>query len=469
MATTGSVEDTIAAVATPPGRGGVAIVRVSGPDAYDISRGIFRSLAGEVVSPRPRRATVGRVLDPATGEAVDEVLCLFMPGPGSYTGEDVVEFHCHGGPVPVEGVLAVLLQAGARPAEPGEFTRRAFLNGRMDLTQAEAVADLISARSRKAARLALDQMEGRLGREIRRLRSEIVEIMASVEVVLDYPELDIEARQVEELLSGSERIRKELDALLLSARTGRAYREGVRTVILGRPNVGKSSLLNALLGMDRAIVTDIPGTTRDTVEEELVVEGLPLILIDTAGIREGGDDVERLGVERARAAVERAELVLVVLDESDGLTPEDREIIEGIGHRRHCIYVLNKIDRDEAKLSPGDLRALGIEAPVVRISALSGYGIEELSANIARTVLGSDGAHLLGDESLVITSARHQEALRNATASLSSFAGALRMSFPVDVASIDLREAAEHLGTITGETVTDDLLDRIFANYCVGK
>ncbi len=463
-----SDSDTIAAVATPPGRGGIAIVRMSGPDAYTMAAQILRRSDGTPMDIVPRRTLLGRAFHPRDHLPVDEVICLYMPGPRSYTGEDVVEIHCHGGPVPVEGVLSAVLSVGARPANPGEFTRRAFLNGRMDLTQAEAVADLIAARSRVAGRLALEQLEGRLGREIDRIRRGIIDLMASIEVVLDYPEEDIEQRQVADLRCGCEQILADLDALLASAFSGRAYREGVRTVILGRPNVGKSSLLNALLGRDRAIVTEVPGTTRDTVEEELVVDGLPLLLIDTAGIREGGDRVERIGVERARRAAERAELVLVVLDDSEGITDEDRALLTGVRGQGAPIVVVNKVDHRVEAVEGDAVGRLLPDAPVVRVSALLGTGIDSLARCIVRRVLGSadPGA---GQEGVTITSARHERALESARESLATFVGALDASMPVDVASIDLREAVEHLGLITGESVTEDLLDTIFANYCLGK
>ncbi len=461
-------EDTIAAVASPPGRGGVAVIRVSGPRALAMLRRIFRSPAipgGEVPA---RRVLLGRVVEPETDRPVDEVLCFYMPAPRSYTGEDVVEFHCHGGPVPVEGVLGALIAAGARPAEPGEFTRRAFINGRMDLSQAEAVADLIAARSRVAAEFALDQLGGRLGRAVRSMRGRIIELMASIEVVLDYPELDIDDRDLREIADEGRSLSGELRRLLESAAAGRPVREGVRTAILGRPNVGKSSLLNALLGRDRAIVTAIPGTTRDTVEEELVVQGIPLVLIDTAGIRQSDDDVERIGVERARAAGERAELVLLVLDDSQGITPEDRDLLRGIRGFSSPVVVINKTDVGADRLPDRMVGEFLPGVPVVRISALTGAGIPELEAAIAERITGGHTPDA-GEEGLILTNARHEEAVRAALHSLGAFRDALEAGLPVDVASIDLRETAEHLGRITGETVTEDLLDSIFANYCIGK
>ncbi|MFP4201019.1 MAG: tRNA uridine-5-carboxymethylaminomethyl(34) synthesis GTPase MnmE [Clostridia bacterium] len=462
-------EETIAAVATPPGRGGVAIVRISGPETLDIARRLLRRRDRGQLELSPRRIEVGFAVDTDNGEALDQVLCFYMPGPRSYTGEDVVEIHCHGGPVPVGRILETVFAAGARPAEPGEFTRRAFLNGRIDLTQAEAVGDLVAARSRTAARLAMDQLEGHLGGEVRRLRSELLDLLASIEVVLDYPEMDIEQRHMGDIIAAAERIGERLRDLRESAAVGRPFREGIRTVILGRPNVGKSSLLNALVGRERAIVTNVPGTTRDTVEEELILQGIPLILVDTAGIRESGDHVERLGVQRARDAARRAELILVVLDDSNGLTEEDRGIVSSLSEGPATVIVVNKTDLREGAVPIGQIREMMPDAPVVRTSALTGEGLDALGKKVAELVLGSGGAWGGESEGAVITSARHERAVAAAEQSVSAFVSALGGSMPVDVASIDLREAIERLGYITGESVTEDLLDNIFANFCVGK
>ncbi|MFO7941491.1 MAG: tRNA uridine-5-carboxymethylaminomethyl(34) synthesis GTPase MnmE, partial [Bacillota bacterium] len=434
-------DDTIAAVATPPGRGGVAIVRVSGPETMRITSVVLRGRDMGQINLSPRRVEVGFAVDPDAGEALDEVLCFYMPGPRSYTGEDVLEIHCHGGPIPVGRILEAVFRSGARPAEPGEFTRRAFLNGRIDLTQAEAVGDLVAARSRTAARLALDQLEGHLGREVRRLRSELLDILASIEVVLDYPEMDIEERQIAEIATAARRIGGHLENLRESASVGRPFREGVRTVILGRPNVGKSSLLNALLGRERAIVTDVPGTTRDTVEEELILRGIPLILVDTAGIRESGDDVERLGVQRAREAARRAELILVVLDDSNGLAKEDRSIVASLDDGPATVIVVNKTDLRGGAVPLAEIREMMPDAPIVRTSALTGEGLDALEETVANLVLGAGGAPGGEAEGAVLTSARHERAVAAAGEAVSAFVAALRTGMPVDVAAIDLREA----------------------------
>lgn len=466
--------DTIAAVATPPGLGGIAVVRVSGPGALNAASRVFRSPAGasaDVAELPSHTVHYGYVVHPTEETTVDEVLMVLMKQPRTYTGEDVVEFNCHGGPVPVNGVLGAVLAAGARMAEPGEFTLRAFLNGRMDLSQAEAVVDVIEARSRTGARLALDQLQGRLGRLIRQLRSELLDVMAHLEVVLDYPEMDIDEQDRRETRDRLCRMTRQLQQLIDTASRSRPFREGVRTVILGRPNVGKSSLLNALLQRERAIVTEHPGTTRDVLEETLVVRGIPLVLMDTAGLRTGTDMVEQLGVERARRAAAEAELILLVADDSEPLTEEDFAVLRdpGVNEAARVIVVVNKVDLEVRAVSGEDVRRLVEgEVPVVRVSALTRRGLESLEECIYETVLG-DGDAGLDAEGAVVSSARHEECLRRARGAMAQAVEALQAGMPVDLVSVDLRESLEALGTITGEAATEDLLNRIFSRFCVGK
>lgn len=466
--------DTIAAVATPPGLGGIAVVRVSGPGALTAANSVFRRPDGssiEAVDLPSHTVHYGYAVHPVRKTRADEVLMIIMKGPRTYTGEDVVEFNCHGGPVPVDAVLGAVLAGGARMAEPGEFTRRAFLNGRMDLSQAEAVVDVIEARSRAGARLALGQLEGRLGRMIRKVRSELLDVMAQLEVVLDYPEMNIDEQDRRETGDQLKGIADQIQDLIDTASRSRPFREGVRTAIIGRPNVGKSSLLNALLQRERAIVTELPGTTRDVLEETIVVRGIPLVLMDTAGLRMGTDRAEQLGVERARRAAGEAELVLLVVDDSEPLTNEDREAMReaGLNEAENLIAVVNKVDLEVGAVSTEDVRGLvASDIPAVRISALTRDGLQVLEQRIVETVLGdADGG--LEMEGAVVSSARHEESLRRAGDAMAQAVEALGAGMPVDLVSVDLRESLQALGTITGETATDDLLDRIFSRFCVGK
>lgn len=466
--------DTIAAVATPPGLGGIAVVRVSGPGALDAATRVFRAPEGSSVRVRElpsHTVHYGYAVHPTEEIRADEVLMILMKGPRTYTGEDVVEFNCHGGPVPVDGVLRAVLRAGARMAEPGEFTRRAFLNGRMDLTQAEAVVDVIEARSRAGARLALGQLEGQLGRLIREVRSELLDVMAHLEVVLDYPEMDIDEQDRRQTRERLGKMSAQIQRLIDTAPRSRPFREGVRTVILGRPNVGKSSLLNALLQRERAIVTELPGTTRDVLEETVVVRGIPLLLMDTAGLRTGVDVAEQLGVQRARRAAGEAELILMVLDDTETLTEEDRGALReaGVSEAAGLIAVVNKIDLGVRAVSTEDVYGLvGAQVPVIRVSALTREGLECLEECINETVLGDADAGL-DVEGAVVSSARHEECLRRAREAMDGGVEALEAGMPVDLVSVDLRESLEALGAITGEAATDDLIDRIFSRFCVGK
>ncbi len=464
-------EDTIVAVATPPGVGAIGIVRLTGPDAISIAERVFRRSHGQdddLANVASHTVNHGYIADPESDEPIDEVLLLVMRGPHSYTGEDVVECHGHGGPVPLSAVLRALLQMGARPAEPGEFTRRAFLNGRLDLSQAEAVADLIDSRSQKGAQLALDQLAGRLGAVIRGLRHQLLDMMAHLEVVLDYPEMAIEPEARERFREQLVSIRDELDALIRSASTGKPFRDGVRTVILGQPNVGKSSLLNAMLGRDRAIVTEIPGTTRDVLEESVVVNGLPLVLTDTAGLRSSEDEVERIGVDRATAAAQQADLILFVLDDTQPLSEEEVRLARELAEQQGVILVVNKIDLGVGAIEEKMLREYLPFAPIVRVSAKTRSGLETLDEAVSSRILG-DSRYQMGGEGVIITNARHEQALRRAREALDEGMTALDGDMPADMVSIDLRETLEALGQITGDTVTEDLLDRIFSTFCLGK
>ena len=453
-------EDTIAAVATPPGEGGVAIIRVSGPQAEAVLRRVFaptKPWTGAIPSHRMR---YGRVMDGP--EAVDDGMAVFMAAPKSYTGEDTAEIHCHGGMAVTQAVLQGVLRAGARLAQPGEFTRRAFIHGRMGLSEAEAVRDLIKAQSQAAARVALQQLHGRLGREIQGLCQSLLDTLCKLEVTVDYPEDDLEELAA---FSAAQEIQQALGAiegLLATANTGRIYREGVRCVLVGRPNAGKSSLMNMLLGEDRVMVTPLPGTTRDTVEAELEIGGVRLSLVDTAGLRPTKDQLESLGVARARNAMESAQLILWVLDAAEGLTAEDHTIYAQLSACPHLI-VWNKTDLPAQSLET--LRAAFPATNAVEVSALTGQGLGALSDAIGQAL--SLGGVQPGEA--VVSNVRHIEALRQAASCLEAALACLREGQPPDLCATDLRAAWRSLGTITGETADEAVIDRIFSAFCLGK
>lgn len=455
-------EETIAAIATGAGEGGIGIVRMSGPGALEVADRIFRPRRGRPLGQRrSHTVTYGWVVAPG-GERVDEALALVMRGPRSYTGEDVVELQCHGGQLAVRRVLEEALRAGARLAEPGEFTRRAFLNGRMDLSQAEAVVDLIRAKTDRAMAAAVAHLGGSLREAIGRLRGRLLEMMAHLEADIDFPELELEVQTREEVAAGCAQCLAEVERLLGGAHTGRILREGLRAVLAGRPNVGKSSLLNRLVRENRAIVTAIPGTTRDVIAEWIELGGVPVQLLDTAGLRPTEDPVERIGVARTREALAQAHLVLVVIDAAEGLGPEDREWIAELPAGTARIGVANKID-----LNPGfslaELQEALDGAPVVAVSAEAGTGLEALEAEIARLA----GAFDASEELLV--NARQAEAIRRAADHLRDAQQTLESGLGVELVAIDIRAAWMALGEVTGETAGEALLDEIFSRFCIGK
>lgn len=457
-----SLDDTIAAISTPIGEGGIGIVRLSGPAAVEILQRLFVPASAAPLQARTLR--YGHVLDPTTEQRVDEVLAAYMPAPHTYTRQDVVEINGHGGIVPLRRVLELCLRCGARLAEPGEFTLRAFLNGRLDLAQAEAVRDVVQAKTEAALRAAVDQLDGRLSDQVRAIRAALLDALAWVEASIDFDVDDLPPRDLTpELAQASAR----LEALLTSAERGIIYRQGIRVAIVGRPNVGKSSLLNRLLGTSRAIVTDIPGTTRDTLEETLNLQGIPVVLVDTAGIAAATrDPVERLGIERSQAALAQADLALLVLDASEPLTDADWTIA-GLIDSRPAITVLNKIDLLAAEM-PRLLSRLPsrLRSPAVPISALTGEGLDALEEAIVDQVLSGQ---VITSNAPLVTHPRHQDALARAHASVEAAQAALGEGLPADCVAIDLTGAVNALGEITGQTVTDDLLETIFGKFCIGK
>lgn len=457
--------DTISAIATPPGEGGIGIVRISGPLALAVADKLFRSKSGRTVAQmRSHTVHYGHVVDPANGMLIDEALLMVMRAPHSYTREDVVEIQAHGGVVPLRRILSLTLQHGARLAEPGEFTKRAFLHGRLDLAQAEAVIDIIRAKTDAALRAAANNLGGELSRRVRELLQGLVGLISHIEAMLDFPEDDIPPVAYDEVSQEVARLAGKLDDLLASGQSGRVLRDGLNTVIVGRPNVGKSSLLNALLRESRAIVTAIPGTTRDVIEEYVNVRGVPLRIADTAGIRHTSDAVERLGVEKARALLERADLVLVVLDASEPLTEEDREVLR-LAAPRPTVVLLNKSDLPP-RLDLQQLRPYIGKHTVLSVAAATGAGLEKLEEHIVKLVYGGQ---VQAGESVCLTSARQMQALTAARNSLQDAQQALAERLPWDCVTVDLRAAWEQLGTITGDTADADIIDRIFADFCVGK
>jgi tRNA modification GTPase len=454
-----SLDDTIAAIASPVGEGGIGIVRLSGPDAARILQRLFvpaSPLPGG--RPQPRTLHYGHVVDPDSGQVADEVLAAYMPAPGTYTRQDVVEIDGHGGIVALRRILALCLRLGARPAEAGEFTARAFLNGRLDLAQAEAVLDVVRSQTEVSLQAAVDQLGGRLSDRLRPLRARLVDALAYIEASLDFAEDEIPPQDIGQAL---EEATADLKRLLSEAERGIIYRQGVRVAIVGRPNVGKSSLLNRLLRTNRAIVTDVPGTTRDTLEETLNLQGIPVVLVDTAGIQaEPEDPVERLGVERSRAALAQADLALLVVDASEPLTGADRAIA-ALVQGRPSIVVLNKIDIAARGGLEDDM-----PAPVVRISALSGQGLESLERALVDTVLAGE---VTASEAPAVTSPRHKQALERALDHVRAACAAHSRGELAELLAIDLAAAVQALGEITGQSAGEDVIEAIFSNFCVGK
>lgn len=456
-------EDTIAAIATALGEASIAVVRVSGPKAVDSVAALFRGKADLRTVPS-HTVHYGWICDPDTGERIDETLVTVMRAPRSYTAEDVVEIGTHGGIVAVQAVLRAVLRQGVRLAEPGEFTKRAFLNGRIDLAQAEAVMDLIRSKSERAFRVARRQMEGVLSDRIRGLRRRLVELLAHVEVNIDYPEHDVPEVTAELVAGVCGEALKEVEDLLAQAGRGKILREGIVTAIVGRPNAGKSSLLNALARENRAIVTDIPGTTRDIVEESVSLGGIPIRLMDTAGIRETEDVVERIGVERTREALREADLILHVIAVDEPLHEDDVRLLEELADRP-AVIVLNKIDLP-GKLDEAEVERLAGGKPVVRVSARDGSGLDRLEESVRELFFGGS---IAADDFTYVSNARHIDLLRRAADSLRDAKAAAEAGMPVDILQIDVAAAWEALGEIVGEAAGEALIDQIFSQFCLGK
>lgn len=457
-------EDTIAAIATAPGEAGIGIVRLSGSKSIEILEKIFKPKKNIKASDIPSRmVTYGHVVD-SKGDVIDEVLAIVMRKPYSYTTEDVVEIHCHGGIIPVRKIMELVLKNGAYMAEPGEFTKRAFLNGRIDLTQAEAVIDVITSKTETGLSAALNQLEGELSQEIHRIMDELLAIIAHIEASIDFPEHDIEEVTQENILNGALSVSKSVKKLRDSFEEGKIIRDGLSTAIVGRPNVGKSSLLNMLIKENRAIVTDIPGTTRDIIEEYLNIGGILIKLIDTAGIRETEDVVEKIGVERTKSAIEEAELVIFTIDASSPLTEEDSEIIKIITGKR-VIVAANKIDKG-LNADIGYLADKFKKDNIIEMSVKQRIGIEKLEERIKDFVYqGQTGI----SKNKMVTNIRHKDLLDKALESIDRAITSLKEGIPVDLLSVDIREAWSSLGQITGDVAEEDIIKEIFSKFCVGK
>lgn len=455
--------DTITAISTPIGEGAIAIVRLSGPEAITITNELFtgkdlREIATHTIN-------YGRIVDPNTRDIVDEVMVSVMRAPKTFTREDIVEINCHGGMVAVNKVLDIILSKGARLAEPGEFTKRAFLNGRIDLSQAEAVMDLIRAKTDKAMSVAVKQMDGRLSKLITELRQELLETVAHVEVNIDYPEYDdVEEMSHEMMRTNSREVHKRINELLEVANQGKILREGIATAIIGRPNVGKSSLMNTLVQENKAIVTDVPGTTRDIIEEYVNVRGVPLRLVDTAGIRETEDIVEKIGVERSRQVLQESDLILFVLNFNEELTEEDMKLFETVQGLDY-IVIVNKTDLEQ-KVDLEKVKELAGDRPVITTSLVVEEGVDKLEKAIASTFF--EGEIDTGDMTYV-SNIRHIQLLKQAKQALEDAMEGIELGMPLDIVQIDVTRTWEILGEIVGDTASDSLIDQLFSQFCLGK
>jgi tRNA modification GTPase len=456
-------EDTIAAISTPRGVGGIGIVRVSGARAEEICRRLFRP-GRNIASLQSHHLYHGTILSPDTGEPLDEVLISLMRHPHSYTGEDTLEINCHGGPLILQAVLQAVISVGGRPALPGEFTKRAFLNNRLDLSQAEAVIDMISARTTRGLRLALSHLKGDLSRRAALIRESLIEILALLETAIDFTDDDIEVIPASDISEKMANVAEDIGAILLTYTEGKLYRDGVKVLITGKPNVGKSSLLNRLLGEKRAIVTPIPGTTRDFIEESIDIGGIPVSFIDTAGIRDTDATIEREGIEIVWEKAETADLIIVLLDGSCPLSNEDRKIMEG-NRGREIILVVNKSDLP-TRLDDADLSAVLPGILPLRISAKYGRGIDDLKDRI-QTHACTDTDNSEAD--VIVTNLRHKLALERAAALIAQAQEGMADGESHELAALDIREALDCLGELAGTTTNEDVLDEIFSRFCIGK
>ncbi len=456
------IHDTIAAIATALGNSGINIIRISGDEALKIALDIFVNKNNKKVkSFKDRFLNYGMITD-RDGKIIDEVLISYMQKPGTFTREDVIEINCHGGILSAKKILDLILTYNCRTAERGEFTKRAFLNGRIDLTQAEAVIDIINAKTGSSHEISVSHLEGRLSNQINELIENIILLLANIEVNIDFPEYDEDVVTINKVKEESINMLDKIETLIRTADTGKIYKEGIKTLILGKPNVGKSSLMNFLLNENRAIVTEIPGTTRDTIEEYVNINGIPLNIIDTAGIRKTDDTVEKIGVEKALAKVDEADLIMIVLDASKKLEDEDIEILKLVESKK-VIYLKNKTDLEE-KLDLSEYKS--IEDKIINISVLKNEGLEKIT-NAIQNMFFEGKIDLEND--LIINNARQKNLLINAANNLKEVLSSVENGMSIDFIEIDLKSCMENLGLIVGKAVSDDLIDKIFNDFCIGK
>ncbi len=453
--------DTIAAISTANGEGGIGIVRISGDKSLEILSKIFKLKNGKKISDL-KSHTINYGVIEYKGKIIDEVLVSVMFSPKSYTTEDMVEINCHGGYLVTHKILEIVLEMGASHAEKGEFTKRAFMNGRIDLTQAEAVIDIITSKTEKSISLSIEQLRGYLKEQIHELKKKLLDVAAHVNVVIDYPEEGIDEPIPLHLLNNLKDVHNSCDILIKSYNKGKKIKEGIKTAIVGRPNVGKSSLMNSLLKEERAIVTHIPGTTRDIIEEVININGIPLVLVDTAGIRESNDIVENIGIEKSKEMIEKADLILFVLDSSEKLCEEDYEIYKKL-ENKNVIAILNKCDKEQ-KIEIEKLEKLNKK---VFISARDLIGIEKMEDTVYKFITEEEIES--SSEQIIITNSRHRSALEKTKISVENIFETIEKGFPMDLVAVDLRDALDNLSEITGEISTEDLLDHVFKNFCVGK
>lgn len=457
------MSNTIAAISTAVGEAGIGIVRISGRDAINIGNSVFEGINQKQLTIDDNRKLIyGHIIDKE--EIIDEVLIAYMKEPYTYTRENMVEIYCHGGIIPVKKVLELLLRSGARLAEPGEFTKRAFLNGRLDLSQAEAVMDIIESKTDKSYNVSLKQLEGSLSHKVRDIGDLLLAMVAHVEVSIDFPDHEVDEITYEEMIGDAKIVKEEIEKLLATADRGKILRDGLNTIILGKPNVGKSSLLNAILRENRAIVTDIPGTTRDIIEEFINIDGIPLKIVDTAGIRDTEDIVEKLGVDRAKQTIEMADLIIAVFDASRELTQEDYSIIELIKDKK-TIALLNKSDLDSV-YDETDLKQLLNGKHVITSSMTTGVGVDLLENSIKDMFYAGE---IQIESDIIVNNMRHKNQLELALNNIKSALIDIEAGVPLDCIEVDLRNCWENLGEITGDSVAEDIIDKIFAEFCLGK
>lgn len=458
-------KDTIAAIATSIGQAGISIIRISGKDAFSVAQILFKSKNKSFLNLSANSITHGFIIDPKTKKEIDEVLISKMVSPNTYTGEDTVEINCHGGISVTKEILNIVINNGCRLAEGGEFTKRAFLNGKIDLVQAEAISDIITARTKEFKQTALDSLKGKLSKRIDEIKEDIIKLLSHLEVTIQYPEYDIEDLTDEEIKDILIIIKEKLKKLISTFDKGEILKDGVNIAIVGKPNVGKSQLLNQLLGSEKAIVTDEAGTTRDVVDEVINVGGIPVKLSDTAGIRDTSSKVEKIGIEKSKSIMKSAKLILFVVDSSKKLDKDDLEIFENIDKDKKTIVVLNKIDLKLNKETEEFFEKTD-DIDIIKISALNGENIEKIYKKIYNIILNSESNEL---NDVLVSNERHKNLLNNAYDSVINALNNLDMGFEVDLVSIDINSALESLGEITGENTSEQVIDDIFKNFCVGK